>query len=72
MFQVGRIHVRLVDRLLGRIHGGGVWLGTLSSAFAAFLYALWVYWYNAKVDDALLIELREHATERRRGRALSR
>ena len=48
----------------------GVWLGTLSSAFAAFVYALFVYWYNAKVDDGLLIEVREYATERRRLRGL--
>ena len=46
--------------------GGGVWLGTSSSAFAAFLYGLWVYWYNANVDDGLLIEVREYAMERRR------
>ena len=48
----------------------GVWLGTLSSAFAAFLYALFVYWYNAKVDDGLLIEVREYATEKRRRKGL--
>ncbi len=58
--------IAVVAALLPLWFGGGVWLGTLSSAFAAFLYALWVYWYNANVDDALLIELREHATERRR------
>ena len=48
----------------------GVWLGTLSSAFAAFLYALFVYWYNAHVDDGLLIEVREYAIGKRRRNGL--
>ncbi len=49
----------------------GVWLGTLSSACAAFVYALFVYWYNAKVDDGLLIEVREYMTEKNRRKGLT-
>ncbi|MEN8374327.1 MAG: DUF4199 family protein [Gemmatimonadota bacterium] len=40
--------------------------GVLSSALAALVYALFVYVYNAHIDDGLLHEVRAHGLEKRR------
>ncbi len=51
--------------------GSGILLGSVSSSLAAMAYALFVFWYNLRVDDGLLVKTRRDEIAKVRSRDLT-